>query len=161
MDKEIKGVIDICVQAPKITGEVLKAALKDFLLNRTEKKGSISFNQLTRKAGGKLESIEVTDNNIRDFLSVAAKYNVDFSLKRDSSTKPPMYHVFFATDKADNFQRAFAEYAGIVQDKVQKPQTVTVSREQMHRNAVKVTKNYKDKKRQKERSRQKEQTQTR
>ena len=46
MDKESKAVIDLCIQAPTVTKDVLKAALKDFLNNKTEKKGKIGFGNL-------------------------------------------------------------------------------------------------------------------
>ena len=36
-----------------------------------------------------LDSIEVSDRNIGDFLNTARKYDVDFALKRDKSTSPP------------------------------------------------------------------------
>jgi hypothetical protein len=110
--KGSQKTIDITVQATKMTKDVLQNALSEFLNGSAEKKGKISFRQLENKSQGKLESIEVTDNNIRDFLDVAKKYDVDFSLKRDKSTEPPTYHVFFQSSKAENFNRAFSEYVG-------------------------------------------------
>ncbi len=112
MQRGVSKTIDITVQAAKITEQVLKNAMEEFLNGKAEKTGNISMQQLEKRANGnKLESIEVTDNNIRDFLTTAKKYDVDFSLKRDKSTDPPTYHVFFQSDKAENFNRAFTEYA--------------------------------------------------
>ncbi len=110
--KGVNKTLDITVQTGKLTKETLKSALQEFLNGSAEKKGRMSMKQLEAKSQGKLESIEVTDNNIRDFLSVAKKYDIDFSLRRDKSTDPPTYHVFFQSNKADNFNRAFSEYAG-------------------------------------------------
>ena len=59
----------------------------------------MTFKQLENKCKSKLESIEVTENNIGDFLSTARKYDLDFALKRDKSTTPPTYHVFFSANK--------------------------------------------------------------
>jgi hypothetical protein len=109
--KGTQKTIDITVQATKITKDVLQDVLSEFMNGSVEKKGKITLRQLERKSQSKLESIEVTDNNIRDFLNTAKKYNVDFALKRDKSTSPPTYHVIFQTDKSDNFNRAFMEYA--------------------------------------------------
>lgn len=134
MNQDTKKVIDICIQAPAVTKEVLQAALRDFLHNKTEKKGNIKFGELYQRSGGKLESIEVTENNIRDFLGTAAKFDIDFSLKRDKSTQPPTYHVFFATRNTDNFKRAFTEYAVGVQQKINQPKEATITMQQVHDN---------------------------
>lgn len=131
MDKESKAVIDLCIQAPTVTKDVLKAALKDFLNNKTEKKGKIGFGNLFERHGGKLESIEVSDDNIGDFLKTAAKYDIDFSLKKDKSTEPPTYHVFFGTRDTNNFKRAFTEYAVGVQNKVQ-PEQANITVQQLN-----------------------------
>ncbi len=55
----------------------------------------MTYKQLQAKSPSKLDSIEVSDRNIGDFLKTARKYDVDFALKRDKSTSPPTYHVFF------------------------------------------------------------------
>lgn len=120
--KGVNKTLDITVQAGAITKETLKAALREFLNGSAEKKGRMSLKQLEKKSRGKLESIEVTENNIRDFLSTAKKYDVDFSLKRDKSTSPPTYHIFFQSDKADNFNRAFSEYANKKGHQIEKQQ---------------------------------------
>lgn len=120
--KGVNKTLDITVQAGALTKETLKAALREFLNGSAEKKGRMSLKQLEKKSRGKLESIEVTENNIRDFLSTAQKYDVDFSLKRDKSTSPPTYHIFFQSDKADNFNRAFSEYANKKGHQIEKQQ---------------------------------------
>lgn len=109
--KSADSIIDISVQTAKLTGNMLREVLKSYLEGNTVKKGNIRYKELSARAEGKLENIEVTENNIRDFLNVARKYDVDFSLKRDKTTSPPTYHVFFRTADADNFSRAFKEYA--------------------------------------------------
>lgn len=113
-----KKTIDISVKAEKITSDILRSALSDFLDGKAEKKGRMTYAKLENKTRGKLDSIEVNDSNIADFLSTARKYDVDFALKRDKSTSPPTYHVFFSSGKSENFKKAFAEYADKVQDKV-------------------------------------------
>ena len=88
------------------------------------------------KSPSKLDSIEVSDRNIGDFLKTARKYDVDFALKRDKSTEPPTYHVFFSAAKTEDFKRAFSEYVGKGQGKTQKRGEFT--REQMHQQAQKI-----------------------
>ena len=57
-----------------------------------------------------VSSIEVTDGNIKSFERVARKYNVDFAVKKDKTTNPPKYVVFFKGRDADAVAQAFKEF---------------------------------------------------
>ncbi len=129
-----KKTIDISIKAEKMTADVLRSALQEFLSGKAEKKGRMTFKQLQEKSPSKLDSIEVSDRNIGDFLKTARKYDVDFALKRDKSTSPPTYHVFFSAAKTEDFKRAFSEYLGKGQGKKRGEFT----REQMQQQAQKV-----------------------
>jgi len=131
-----KKTIDISIKAEKMTADVLKSALQEFLSGKAEKKGRMTYKQLQAKSPSKLDSIEVSDRNIGDFLKTARKYDVDFALKRDKSTEPPTYHVFFSAAKTEDFKRAFSECVGKGQGKTQKRGEFT--REQMHQQAQKL-----------------------
>lgn len=85
-----KKTIDISIKAEKMTADVLKSALREFMSGKAKKKGRMTYKQLQAKSPSKLDSIEVSDRNIGDFLKTARKYDVDFALKRDKSTTPPM-----------------------------------------------------------------------
>ncbi len=152
LEKDIDKVIDIILQTEKMSADILKSALSDFLKNKTQKKGQVSYGKLTQKFSGKLESIEVTDNNIKDFKQTAMKYNVDYSLKRDKSTSPPTYHVFFSTDKTENFKAAFTEYAHGVSEK-NKQKKVEIPREKIQNLDSKLKENYNNANKDKERNR--------
>ena len=112
----------------------LKSALQEFMSGKAEKKGRMTFKQLQAKSPSKLDSIEVSDKNIGDFLKTARKYDVDFALKRNKSTQPPTYHVFFSAARTEDFKRAFSEYLGKGQGKKRGEFT----REQMQQQAQKV-----------------------
>ena len=127
-----RKTIDLTIKAERVTSDILKAAMADFLDGKTDKKGKMSFRQLTEKSGGKLESIEVTDSNIRDFLDTARKYDVDYALKRDSTTNPPTYHVFFSAQKAEDVKRAFTEYADRKQGEIA-PKEAYFSRDELRK----------------------------
>ena len=108
----IRKTIDITVKAEKITADVLKSALQEFMSGKAEKHGRMTYKQLESKSPSKLDSIEVSSENIGDFLKTARKYDVDFALKSDNSTEPATYHVFFSAAKTDDFKQAFTEYLG-------------------------------------------------
>lgn len=135
-ERGTKKTIDISVKTERITSDILKSAMQEFLNGKAEKKGKMSFSQLENKSNGKLDSIEVNNSNIGDFLNTARKYDVDFALKKDKSTNPPTYHVFFSAGRSDNFQKAFSEYADKVQNKI--VNRGEVSREQLKKQARKI-----------------------
>ena len=130
-----KKTIDLSMKAEKITADVLRSAMQEFLSGKAEKKGGMTYKQLQAKSPSKLDSIEVNDSNIGDFLNTARKYDIDFALKRDKSTSPPTYHVFFSAAKTEDFKKAFSEYVGKGQGKSQKRGEFT--REQMQQQAQK------------------------
>lgn len=57
-----------------------------------------------------ISNLEITNDNIKAFSSTAKKYGLDFSLKKDSSTDPPRYLVFFKGRDADVMTAAFQEF---------------------------------------------------
>lgn len=127
--QDAEKTISFSVQAVKVTAELLKEMCRAFL-DSPPKHGKIRYGDIAKS--GKLESIEVTENNIGSFLDTARKYDIDYALKRDSSTSPPTYHVFFTTGHSENFRKAFAEYAGGMQSQLADRSVVT--REQIKQN---------------------------
>ena len=146
-----KKTIDISIKAEKMTADVLKSALQEFLSGKAEKKGRMTYKQLQAKSPSKLDSIEVNDSNIGDFLNTARKYDIDFALKRDKSTTPPTYHVFFSAAKTEDFKRAFTEYADKSRGKNQ--QRGEITREMMKKEASRVTSQPRRKHKQREKTR--------
>lgn len=143
-----RKTIDITVKAEKITADVLKSALQEFMSGKVEKHGRMTYKQLESKSPSKLDSIDVSSENIGDFLKTARKYDVDFALKSDNSTKPATYHVFFSAAKTDDFKRAFTEYLG----KGQQPKKAQFTREMLHKQAQQVARQPR-KRKQREKSR--------
>ena len=109
-----KGLV-FMFRGTHITAQILAATLRSYLSNQTPKKGNTSL-KLLEKNGTKLESIEVTEKNIGSFLQTARNYNIDYALKRDKSTVPPTWYVFFKTGEksVENLKRAFGEYTANV-----------------------------------------------
>lgn len=127
-------IMDFLVQTSCVSSDLLKEIMRDYLSGKKQKSGLKSFNKLAKT--GVLESIEITDNNIKDFLSTAKKYDIDFALTRDKSTSPPTYRIFFQSGKEENFQKAFNEYAFGTSKKLDKKSvTQVVNREQIKQNA--------------------------
>ena len=115
MQEEVENKsVALSIKATKLTANVLKAALRKALAEMEKEK-----KKLVRQGAG-VSNIEVTDGNIKSFERVARKYGIDFALKKDSSSSPPRYLVFFKSKDADALTAAFQEYSGKVVKKQEK-----------------------------------------
>lgn len=137
MNQDASKTISVVVQTTRMTADVLKDALRA-LLSKQTKHGKIKYGTIAKR--GKLESIEVTENNIKDFLHIARKYDIDYALKRDTSTSPPTYHVFFTAASTEIFKKAFAEYASGISEKVSEKSVI--NREQIKENSRAISQKY-------------------
>lgn len=114
MQEEVtQKTIALVIKTAKLDANVLKAAMRMYLNHRRQKAqkthGKTSVKKLVGEGVG-VSSIEVTDGNIKSFEWVARKYNVDFAVKKDKTTNPPKYVVFFKGRDADAVAQAFKEF---------------------------------------------------
>ena len=89
----------------EVDQKTIALAMKKFLAARQKGKtklhhGKQSLRQL-KKDGSALSNIEITDANIGLFRPCAKKYDIDYTLRKDSSTHPPRYIVIFKTKQAE------------------------------------------------------------
>ena len=110
-DKSVARVIRVGKEGGRLTAELLKKAMRDYMRKAQERKiphGKQTVKQLVGQGDG-VQSIEITDKNIKSFERVARKYGVDFALKKDPAEGK--YLVFFKARDADAITAAFSEYA--------------------------------------------------
>ena len=112
-----RKTLEVCFRAAKLTSDVFRQVLAEFNKGNIKPKGKMSLKQLNAHKHGKIDNIEVNDKNIGDFISTAAKYDINFAVKCDKVQNPPMWYVFFDTSDTRNFKRAFTEYANKAQAK--------------------------------------------
>ena len=74
--------------------------------------GKQTLHQL-KQHGASLTNIEITEQNIKAFSAVAKKYDIDYALKKDPTTDPPHYYVFFKAKDKDQLQPAFKEFTAM------------------------------------------------
>ena len=125
MQEEVtQKTIALVIKTAKLDANVLKAAMRMYLNHRKQKAqkthGKTSVKKLVGEGVG-VSSIEVTDGNIKSFERVARKYNVDFAVKKDKTTDPPKYVVFFKGRDADAVAQAFKEFVKVNEKKQQRP----------------------------------------
>ena len=105
--------ISVTVQASKLTGRVLKAAIAAVLQKmeqerNTPKLGRNSMKRLTARDPG-ANTIEVT-GRIRSFERYARKHQVRYHIEKEVGTDPPKWTVYFKANQADALTAAFKEY---------------------------------------------------
>ena len=114
MQEEVtQKTIALVIKAAKLDANFLKSAMRMYLNHRRKQAqkthGKVSVKELGGEGAG-ASSIEITDGNIKSFERVARKYNVDFAVKKDKTTEPPKYLVFFKGRDADAVAQAFKEF---------------------------------------------------
>ena len=105
--------VALSIKGAKVTGRLLAKAMQAFLKRAREptyKHGKQSLKSLT-KQGASLADVEISADNIGSFKSIARKYNLDFSLKKDTLTVPPRCVVFFKAKDSKALESAFNEYS--------------------------------------------------
>ena len=124
--------VAISIKAGKLTANLLKKALEKALAEMTKSqknpkiyKGKQSVKHLVRQGAG-VSNIEITDPSIKEFEKIARKYGVDYAVKKDRSSSPPKYLIFFKGRDADALTAAFTEYTGKKVRKAQKTERPSV-----------------------------------
>jgi hypothetical protein len=116
--------IALSIKGAKLTGRMLAKAMNAFLkrsrASPKAKTGMQSVKSLT-KSGASLQDAEITGENIGSFKRIARKYNVDFALKKDVSSDPPKWIVFFKSKNGAAMDAAFKEYGKIQMKVKEKP----------------------------------------
>lgn len=135
MQEEVENkTLTLVVNGSKFTGRMLKSAISKYLAHRKEVKvekrrsrdspvvphGKQTVKQLIGQNQG-VSNIEINDPSIKDFERIARKYGVDYAIKRDRSSDPPKFLIFFKSRDADALTAAFNEYAGEKVRKASRP----------------------------------------
>ena len=145
-EKSVAFVIRVGKTGGKLTVLMLKYAMEQYLEQQRNPRaphGRQSVKSLVRQGAG-VQNIEITDKNIRSFQLVARKYGVDYALKKDTSSQPPRYLVFFKGRDVDVMTQAFKEFSAKTvkqKEKQSLKQKLSRSREQskaQHKEKVKV-----------------------
>ena len=113
-EETTQKTIAFVVKTTKLTTDVLEKMIWMYLESQKQKghqqkQGKMTVQELVGQNAG-VSNIEITENNIRSFERVAKKYRVDFAVKKDKTTQPPRYLVFFKGRDADVLTQAFKEF---------------------------------------------------
>ena len=124
-EESTQRTVALVVRAAMLTEEILKKALILYMNdwesgNIPEKHGKMSVRDLMGKDQG-ANTMDINNGNIRDFDRVAAKYNIDYAIKKDKSENPPKYLVFFKGRDKDVIAEAFRDFCDLNEKKSKRP----------------------------------------
>lgn len=114
MQEELEQrTVSVSVQAAKLSGRVLKAAIEATLRKMEQERNTpkVGRNSMRRLAGrdGGANTIEVS-GRIRSFERYARKHQVRYHIEKEPGTDPPKWTVYFKANQADALTAAFKEY---------------------------------------------------
>ena len=138
MQEEVEQrTLTLVINGTKFSGRVLKSAVSKFVAfyrNQKAKKinvhprGKQSVKQLTRQGQG-VNTMEIDDENLRQFERIARKYGVDYAVRRDKDAEPPRFLLFFKGRDADAITTAFKEFMTAKERKNERPSVLQKLRE--------------------------------
>lgn len=114
MQEELEQrTVSVTVQAAKLSGRVLKAAIAAALRKMEQERNTpkVGRNTMKRLAGrdGGMNTIEVS-GRIRSFERYARKHQVRYHIEKEVGANPPRWTVYFKANQADALTAAFKEY---------------------------------------------------
>ena len=121
--------VRLAISTSKLSGKTLYQGLKkfvdyarkkigqlqEFVEQKTAEKdvavtGKQSVKDLIQQ-GQTLNSMDVSDDGMRDFFRIAKKYGVDYAVVKDTSGDQPKYVVFFKAKDVEVIEQVLKEYA--------------------------------------------------
>ncbi len=114
MQEEIEQrTVSVTIQAAKLSGRVLKAAIAAALRKMEQERNTpkVGRNTMKRLAGrdGGMNTIEVS-GRIRSFERYARKHQVRYHIEKEVGADRPRWTVYFKANQADALTAAFKEY---------------------------------------------------
>ena len=138
MQEEVEQrTLTLVINGTKFSGRVLKSAVSKFVAfcrNQKAKKvnvhprGKQSVKQLTRQGQG-VNTMEIDDENLRQFERIARKYGVDYAVRKDVTAETPRFLVFFKGRDADAIMAALKEFSSAKERKSERPSLLQRLRE--------------------------------
>jgi len=69
-----------------------------------------NINQMAKNKGASLESVEVSDKSMLGFETIARQYGIDYGLKKNETTSPPTWQVYFMAKDRATMANAFRDF---------------------------------------------------
>ena len=123
-------IVALSFRSAKVTSDVLVKILKKFLaLQKNRKPKIVRVKQSLKKLihgneNASVTNIDINDKNIKAFEKTARKYGIDYSLKKDKSTDPPQYTIYFRAKDSEIMTKAFKDFLNSHSEKKEKKPSI-------------------------------------
>jgi hypothetical protein len=120
--------VGIAVQATKMTARILARVASAYVHHVKEKRrekavdkrndparykhnqaGKVKIKTLMKEGDG-ISNVEIKDDNIRVFERLARKNGIRYAIKKDRSTQPPTFYIFFKGKNAEVIEATLREF---------------------------------------------------
>lgn len=137
-DETSQATMSLMIRSGQITARTLRDAIRQILQKRsvleTQVRNSHTERQTLRtlvRDGSEMTNIRISRENIGDFETIARKYDIDYSLKRDRSGEEPCYRVFFRARDWETLFNALEEYSRLTELRRERAEEPLSVREQL------------------------------
>lgn len=132
-DETNKEVVVLMFRATKLTAEAVAEAMARYRQNSKEEKRAKKLNKPVKEKHGKMTlkelmaqnagavGIEIPRDGVGEFVKIAKSHRVDFTIKKDATTKPPTYMCFFKGRDKDVIEAAFKQFIKKQEQKNERP----------------------------------------
>lgn len=122
MQEEVtQQVIGLVVKTGKMTGSLFLRVCKHYLNKALGNKSVKNPSKIVEKAarvtlkslvqeGEAVSNIEIQDKKIWQFERLAKKNGIKYAMKKDKSTDPPTYYIFFKGKNTEVIEHTLKEY---------------------------------------------------
>lgn len=118
MQQEVEErTVGLAVQSTKMSANLFMRAIQHYLRKvETHKNSNIS--QSSKKVnvkdiikdGAGVSNVEIQDNSIKQFERLAKKNGVRYAIKKDKSTTPPTFYIFFKSKDAEMIEYTMRQF---------------------------------------------------
>ena len=127
MQEEVENrTLTLVVSGTKFTGRLLKAAISKYMAHCKEKKLQKKRSRDAPVTPHGKQTVKQLIGQNQGISNIARKYGVDYAVKKDRSSSPPKYLIFFKGRDADALTAAFTEYTSKKVKKAEKTERPSV-----------------------------------
>lgn len=110
--------VGLVVQSSKMTASLFFRAIQYYLREHKNKKVTnishkpkkVRIKNILKDDAG-VSNVEIQDKSIKQFERLAKKNGVKYAIKKDKSTTPPTFYIFFRSKDAEMIEYTLREFA--------------------------------------------------
>ena len=120
--------VGLVVQSSKMTASLFMRAIEYYLRKQENKKVKNISHKAKKvrvkdiiKDGAGVSNVEIQDKSIRQFERLAKRNGVKYAIKKDKSTNPPTFYIFFKSKDSEMIEYTLKQFTKKQLSKGKKP----------------------------------------